>query len=563
MKTTHSNLFNRLGMLAFFAGIAWYLIQMQRYAINAPLAADDLRMFVGHFMEKYLDAEGFLNKLRYFFSETNYPHPRISGRVIGAAYYHLFGEVDYRFLLMCGAITLCSFVIFMRHVTKLDFWLALPIIFIAILPHRMHFWMGPITASPFYLLYAGLTFYGLSKGRIVGPALIAIIASFSHTPGMGIFIAAAPLFLLPINRKPWKILTWLATFAFTVFLFWFIIISNGSVIRVEESRSLTNIVQCVPSLVVYQGQLLALPFFGSEKSAELIRAVPLLGAGLSLAVLFILSFVVFTKRKAFDAKFAMVLALLVFCLFPGPLTALMNDQCSVFDDRVFPRYVMYSMMTWVGIYLFLITSLPKKLQLLTFGVFTAVFLPHYFHHNSMVQKGYEPRAVSWAKRASLVRPQGGKLTNTFGYFQKTLSESIDRKVFVPTFTGFLTADSELPAASEHYENYWYDFRVNKRFCKLEFVVNTDSNDVVEVWNKAAEDKTLNRTVPLKMRVARIRASYPNTKLNFHKTFGPGSKGYIYAAPREDCLDIQIRVGDKTSKTLKVNHEEWVKPKASE
>jgi len=524
---------------------ARFLYTMYKYAFDAPLAPDDTKMYVYHFMDRYLDAGSIIEKIKYFFSQTNYPHAKLSGRTFSAIYYEVFGKVNFKFLIMMGSVILTAFVFCAKYVTRLDFVLLLPVALLLLIPDRMNFWVGPITGYPFLLLYALLVYYGLSKGRFFAPAIIAFFASFTHTPGMAIFVAAAPMFFVVPNKELWKRLLWPALFLGTVFLYWQLILSNGSVVRGGEQRGMSDIVQCIPSMMVYEGQFLSLPFSGTNTFGKFIKSVPFVGAVFALSILTMLLATVYFQRKTFNAKSAMMLCFVFFCMIPGPIAAFSNDTCASFNDSVAPRYLMYSMMAWTGIYLFLVTALKKEYRIWVAVLFIAAFLPRYFYIYQNLEKQDTHRSYLWAKRATLNSPLANRSPEGFRNFRR----AIDRGVYYPYLPPFEHSNEILPAKESELSDYWYDYRANEYFCKFESVVSFKGDGIAEVWIE--KDGEIERRVPMDTLARSVKSSFKELvdnpdliRLTRH------TKSYFYAAPIEECGDIRFRVNDQVSKTMK-------------
>jgi len=534
----------KIGFIVLALMAIGFIFAMNRYALDAPMAPDDMRMYVTHFMDRYLSAESISEKIGYFFSQTNYPHAKFSGRTVAAIYYELFGKVNFKFLIIFGSLVSAAFVFCAKYITKLDFVLVIPIALLLLLPDRINFWVGPITGYPFLLLYALLVFYGLSKGRFIAPAIIAFIASFTHTPGMAIFVAAAPMFFIAPNKMLWKRLLWPAVFLLTVFIYWKLILSNGSVVRDEEQRGLLAIAKCLPSMIVYEGQFLAQPFFGAGEIGKYVRSVPVMGAVISLSVLLGLALCLFARRKSFDAKSALMLCFVFFCLIPGPIAAFSNDKCASFTDLVAPRYMMYSVMAWVGIYLFVITSVGKKYRIWMALIFMATFLPRYVYAYQSIEEKNENRQYLWAKRATLNSPYANKRPEGFRPYRR----AIDKGIYIPNLPKFEQSASALPESEEVLEEFWYDYRTNNYYCKFEAIIDHKSDAIVEIWIE--KDGELERRVPMQTSARAAKAGFKvhleNPKLV--PLFGR-TKGYFYSASAAECGEIRFRLGDQVSETL--------------
>lgn len=71
---------NYIFFAVFALLVATFLYSQFLYSLNAPFALDDARMYLMLFEDRFLDSNSLPEKLGYFFSETNYPHAKLTGR---------------------------------------------------------------------------------------------------------------------------------------------------------------------------------------------------------------------------------------------------------------------------------------------------------------------------------------------------------------------------------------------------------------------------------------------------------------------------------------------------
>jgi len=70
----NQNIPQLISRFVFFLIAALFLGYQFKYAINAPYAPDDARMFLSQFMDKYIEGDSFIDKiilLVYNYNECN------------------------------------------------------------------------------------------------------------------------------------------------------------------------------------------------------------------------------------------------------------------------------------------------------------------------------------------------------------------------------------------------------------------------------------------------------------------------------------------------------------
>lgn len=537
------SLISRFSMFICVILSIMFFITMYRHSIDAPFAFDDARMYLSSFLDGYVEAENFAEKIKYFFSATNFPHTQSIGRIISAVHYELFGHVSLKFLILVGSLVLISFVFTAKYVSRLDFFYVLPVVLILLLPDRVNFWIGPISGYTFLLLCSLLIFYGLSKGKFIGPAALAFVASFAQSPGLAIFIAALPLFLIEPNKATWKRLMWLGVFGLSIFVYWTLVLSTSDLVRADEGRSIATLAKCIPSMIVYEGQYLALPFFGLLEVSKAIQSTPIVGACLTIALVLILAGTAFYRRKSFDPRAAVFLSFLLFGLSAGPMAAFVNDNCNSFSDSVAPRYMMYSVMSWSAIYLYLVTSASRYLRIVIAVVFMGMFLPRYLENYRQSEYFHNFRIYTWMQGPAF-DPAKGKGQHSF--YQKFAAAGI----YSPYIPEFLNSGGAVPTNPEKLQDIFYSLDMNESFCKLEMIIDHENNDVVEIWIDENEKTT--RLIPAKTYRNMANRNFYDFAVKMVQT--EKTHSYLYMKPNDGCSNLRIRIGNGVTDYLIIDPE---------
>ena len=523
-----------LGLVAFF--LVWHL----RFAENFPYALDDTRMYLKTFEDRFLDAEGWA-KIKFFFSETNFPHTKLVGRSLATLHYVFTGTINFTFLIYIGVFALVWFIFLAKKTFNLKYLAVLPLALLLFAPGKMVYWIGPVTGYPFLLCLTLLSFWMLSKGKLYWAGAIAFVASFTHSPGIFVFLAAAPLFLVPPNKSVRRIGVWVLFFAITAFVYWLMVFADSPVSGVaRQERSLSSIAACLPSLVVYEGQFLSLPILALDGHTSYVAGKPVLSALLTFLVGAGCLAIIWWKRNTFSMTMAVSLSFLLFCMLPGAISAFVSDDCASFSDKVAPRYIMYAMMAWAGIYLFVLVNSPKKFTPIIALLSSLALLPSFHSVNKDLYKVSEYQQYQWIQR----------ITYNFGKKaeDRALQSAIDRGIYDPYLPEFLPAKAENEVPSGELEDIWYIFDRNADFCKVEFILKKEVPKPIEIWTE--EDAKRFRPALFHVRLVRGRNRQRlNEKLK--RTSNKVLDSYVYFTSDEAICEgpLYIRAGDKLSKTL--------------
>lgn len=364
---------------------------------------------------------------------------------------------------------------------------------------------------------------------------------------MAIFVAALPLFLVSPNNDWRKRGAWLFAFGFSFYVFWEVIFSSHPTGLIDSGAfSLTEFAQCIPSRLAYEGQFLSLPVLGDHTFSRTVRINPILGVSITLLVASLLVGIVWRQRKSFTPRKAMFLSLLLFYLSGGVLAAMFSDKCGTMTDTVAPRYIVLSVMAWIGIYLFLLENSNRKVQLILALVFTVLFTPRFIAEYKNAPKEYADRYHTWV--------QIGTLTNvppSRTWFElDDLEKAIEGGVYRPLFMSGNLSKLPLPEKTSPIKAFWYDLVENDCFCKVETIIGAKDDPVLEIW--IGEPGSLRRIVPQETDPRMVRRFLKNGSrlLKENPRVSRHSKSYLYVTDNlEDCKRIRIRRGDGVSDYL--------------
>ena len=529
-----------------------FIIVMWIYSFDAPMREDDIRLYLKHFMVRYLEADSLTDRIKYFFSQTNYPHTKFTGKVLSALYFSIFGVVNFKFLLFTGVLALIGFLFLYQKLYRVEPVFLIPIALLLLAPSVVTFWPGPMTGFPFILVYALLVCYLFSKQRYVLAAVIAFITSFTHSPGIAIFLALLPLFLDKKHRRLFPVLMWSGTFFVTI-------LAYSAVLSAPPltQGGMPDLPECFYSLAVYQGYLLSTPFgprINHLQSFPLLQAFKTTHFLSFLFLVFIaasLSWVVLRSVKKRSYHLLPPFCFMLFCLAAGPLVAWNGDNCAMLTDLPKARYIMYALMGWVGIYIFLLSASGRKTGLILSLLFSLMLLPQFLARYKSAENRYNYLIVGWIGRSTLFAPISP-------FTRKTLIRAMTSGVYFPHQFEYqkldaINADMEPGKAENVLDDLWYHYDENQYFCKLEFIVKNmpRSQNPPQVWLRDSTHVT--GYVPFARKgMDRMRRRYPLDQ-NIAPYLERGYKAFLFTAKKNEGCRSEIRVwhDGRVSKNLKI------------
>lgn len=183
--------------------LAFYCYVFIRYSTNAPYY-DDFYWGIS-FLDDYIHASSIAEKLRLIFQQ-HAQHRIAYFRLFMVGYYHLFGEINFKYLIIIGNISnLVIFYIFYILLKKegLKRIFILPV---SLILFQLQYYQNIISTYGFpnqaVLMWAILAFYTLTltnKKAVYFTILFAILSVFSN--GNGILTFPIILFFLFIQRR--------------------------------------------------------------------------------------------------------------------------------------------------------------------------------------------------------------------------------------------------------------------------------------------------------------------------------------------------------------------------
>ena len=486
MRRARRTLFDAVGFVILALLAVAFIHTQVRNGHNISFHDDDILFFLGQFMRRFLDVDSVSEKIAYFFSPSHFPHAKLSGRLISYVHYLLFGIVDYTFLKVAGGLILCAFVFAVRFTLVGNFLLAVPLGVILLAPHWTNYWVTLITGYPFLLLYAALIYWLFSRKRDFMALPLCVVASFTHSPGLLVFVPVLVVLLLsrPIDFR--RVALWGLVFALMIVLYYFFVLQHGKSVFRDFDSADVSVGLSLLSGIVYGAKLVMMPFI-----PVLGRSLPVWNY-LAVAALFALPGVVFVHgivRRGFlacpdkRASFAFYL----FCLAPLGVVIAVRDNPASLTDNLVGHYFIYSLMAWSGTYV-LVSNTVSKFSAKSFValVFSAMFIMTSYNAYRWTDNRTEANVYAWYERATRNADNPPMLIKVMQRIGRTVQAAAERGIFAPSFPGSDPLEGPVPPVSEwksisQLENlHWRLLRTNDDFILLTLLRSRVLGDDVSV-----------------------------------------------------------------------------------
>lgn len=193
--------------------VAFYIYELFTKVTYAPYMWDDVKCFLLQFSEQYLSGS-LTERIQFLFLESNWPHPKISGRIASLFSYYFLGEINFFFLKSLSFIGMLAYAFLIARIVKLEqkIFLLLPV-FLILLTHNLSNHWAVMMSRPISSIIVLSIFYLLSKNKVLLAGLLAFFLSFNASTGMIIFPLGF-LFLVMVhffnlrNVKVSELITW-------------------------------------------------------------------------------------------------------------------------------------------------------------------------------------------------------------------------------------------------------------------------------------------------------------------------------------------------------------------
>ena len=161
---------------------------------------DDSKCMIEQFAHNYLEGN-LIQKLQYFFSISNWPHPKISIRLLTIFDYYLTGEINFIHIKFFSLLSFLGFgsLFYLLGNAKDKLVLSFPSLCVVFIPNISNHW-AVLTSVPLTAMLCMLSFYFIYKDKLLLSILFCFLISFNAFDGIIVFGLAICLNLL-LNYK--------------------------------------------------------------------------------------------------------------------------------------------------------------------------------------------------------------------------------------------------------------------------------------------------------------------------------------------------------------------------
>ena len=319
-----------------------YFYFVYSYSLNLPFA-DDFTILSQAI--NIFQSTSYSEKFSILFSQDG-EHRLVFSRLAYTLSYILFGEIDFKFLVILGNTSLLALLYLFFKIPKGPHVSLLYFVPVSILLFQFQFWKNMIWAQSalhhqYILFFTGLTFYFLSKNSNRGfycGFFFAVVSVFTQGSGLGtIFLG---WIILLIGKRFRQSVIW-AVGALLIGLFYF-----------NDFHTITNVYAGTQSLEGFKNLLIYFfAFLGSALSFDNMYVAVGLGVILS-------SYLCFLTWEKYFTKNPTVYAFMVYIFFIAALVAIARSDLGV--ENVFsPRYKIDSVILTIMVYM----SLAERFSL--------------------------------------------------------------------------------------------------------------------------------------------------------------------------------------------------------
>ena len=322
---------------------------LESYAI-----LDTYTAFFDQFDKNWLSANSFSEKLKFFVSKSNWPHPKIIVRISTILSYYGLGHVDIKLITLIsnlGMLGTCLAIYRLYFRNKLIY--LLPILLLLLQVFEINFWTVAIIAHGFAYLLIILFFYFLINKKYTISIILLFIIFFRSGAG---FLIVCPLFLVllllkykdEINMKHFLIYGISSSIFFSIFYLVTLegTFSGSRTSSLMDDNVAVNFITKISSIFVYSLQVLGTCFtsrYYLVTQSTLIDFV--MGA---IGVFFLFYFL--SKYKSLQIKYYPLIGAAIYFGLLCLLAGFMNDDATVFFEITIARYEHFSIFFLISIY---------------------------------------------------------------------------------------------------------------------------------------------------------------------------------------------------------------------
>jgi hypothetical protein len=395
------------GTPAVVAGI--YYLNLFRYSVNFPFF-DDFEVILG-FLNQYLTRPQLGERLRLLF-EQHSEHRLVFDRLVALAQYSVFGELNFRWLIMIGnaalLVTLALIYKAALSAQKLQaiHLLPVPLILFTFRYFETSFWPMAALQNLWVIVFVLLSLHFLYDPRpyaIYLSILIGWLGVFTSANGMMVFIAGAIVLALKRQLGAWRSLAWALCGGLSMGAYFY-----GYIKPAAHPPIIQPMLNDPLGFAGY-----ALAFLGAGFTENVSYAV----AGGAVMVVVALGLTL----KRYDNENPVLYTFIVFVLITSATAALARFGFGI-GQALSSKYTIYSVLFAICCYIGVISYSYRRLKLPYVGI---LCVPALFFHVTGYTKYLPPRKAekeTFEKEYALVTQ--GKISR-FAYGWPPMDERKD------------------------------------------------------------------------------------------------------------------------------------------
>ncbi len=421
-------------MLIFVIAAFFYHFVFQN-AVNVPYFDDFAYLEYVIKLQDTPNVWAFLRELEY----KHNGHGVITAKLVFWLQALWTGEVNFRTLIVVGSglvLLLFGYFVQILRVNRLPLYLSLPVALLLFTPayHENIFWAAALWQYTASFVIGILSYYLLiqsSRWSFVA----AIVAGFmlTYTNGNGLFGMYVGALIPFLQGRYFKTLLWvLACLATTFVFYWYYPFGFGSLGQERNlQHSATTLVAFLGACAHYlRGQKTEVVLLGGGVALALIGVILVLGVSYIKAILSNKKPTHWLQKLLNTPENLSLLALAAWLTITGTGVAVARASASLDTPT---RYMIYSIMAFLTLYILILTALPAFWQRFTAGISTifgvVIWVGTYLFagpevinfRNSLVADAYSLRHHG--------RVSGKLETMTNTHAQRYFSEALKRGIY--------------------------------------------------------------------------------------------------------------------------------------
>ena len=344
-----------LGLLIFILSV--FVLIFFKGPIGLDGHLDSWVAIVDQFQLRWLDVEG-IDKFDYFFSPSNWPHPKIILRIFTVFDYYVFSNISmYRIDLYCNlGILLTVFLIYRIWCVK-KIILLIPIASIFLIVTRSNYWTVLSVGIGYSYLISILLFYCVFTRRHMLAFLLIFLAVFRSGAGFLILIPLSSALLYLLYKKELDIknfILYLLVVLFNLVIFYNVTL-GGSFVSNRIKEFDVPFIERIGSLFMYYFQVAgSFPISEVFLNFESKYLKVFLGFLISASYLYQL-----IKSDKSNTKVRIGLCVGLYYILLCAIAAAINDNPEMLFEGVQNRYTHFSIWLWSSVYLIFISSFER------------------------------------------------------------------------------------------------------------------------------------------------------------------------------------------------------------